>query len=75
MIKMATNYAKASYTEVIDLQTTNGKTSIIGIHTPVGVKPYRRLYGFFNQFRKYRYRGISSLVMVPLLTSRSTLLG
>ena len=63
--KMATGYAKASYTEVIDLQTTNGYTSIIGLHTPVGRRPYDRLHGFFNQFRKYRYRGISSLVMVP----------
>lgn len=62
---MATNYAKASYTEVIDLQTTNGETSIIGIHTPVGVTPYRRLQGFFMQFRKFKYKGISSLVMVP----------
>lgn len=62
---MATQFAKASYTEVIDLQTTNGKTSIIGIHTPVGIQPYQRLFGFFNQFRKFRYKGISSLVMVP----------
>lgn len=62
---MATNYVKASYTEVVDLQTTNGKTSIIGIHTPVGIRPYHRLFGFFNQFQKYRYKGISSLVMVP----------
>lgn len=62
---MATNYVKASYTEVVDLQTTNGKTSVIGIHTPVGVRPYHRLFGFFNQFSKFRYKGISSLVMVP----------
>lgn len=62
---MATNYAHASYTEVIDLQTTNGQTSIIGIHTPVGRNPYNRLRGFFTQFRKYRYKGISSLTMVP----------
>lgn len=61
---MATNYAKASYTEVIDLQTTNGSTSVIGIHTPVGNAPFTRLKGFFEQFRRYRYRGISSLVMI-----------
>nr|WCD56397.1 MAG: capsid protein [Smacoviridae sp.] len=61
---MATNYVKASYTEVVDLQTTNGSTSVIGIHTPVGINPYTRLKGFFSQFRKFRYKGISSLVMV-----------
>ena len=62
---MATNTAYATYTEVIDLQTTNGTQSIIGIHTPVGASPYERLKGFFTQFRKYKYNGIKSLVMVP----------
>lgn len=65
MINMATNYATATYTEVIDLQTTADKISIIGIHTPVGQKAYRRMKGFFTQFRKYKYNGIKSLVMVP----------
>lgn len=62
---MATNYAHATYTEVIDLQTTADKISIIGIHTPVGKKAYARLRGFFKQFRKFKYNGIKSLVMVP----------
>lgn len=62
---MATNYAHATYTEVIDLQTTADKISIIGIHTPVGRKAYARLRGFFKQFRKFKYNGIKSLVMVP----------
>lgn len=62
---MATNYAHATYTEVIDLQTTADKISIIGIHTPVGKKAYARLRGFFRQFRKFKYNGIKSLVMVP----------
>lgn len=62
---MATNYVTADYTEVIDLQTVADKTSIIGIHTPVGVSPYTKLSGFFDQFRKYKYNGIKSLVMVP----------
>lgn len=62
---MATNYAHATYTEVIDLQTTADKISIIGIHTPVGRKAYSRLKGFFRQFRKFKYNGIKSLVMVP----------
>lgn len=62
---MATNFAQATYTEVIDLQTTADQQSIIGIHTPTGISPYQRLKGFFTQFRKYRYNGIKSLVMVP----------
>lgn len=62
---MATNYAHATYTEVIDLQTTADRISIIGIHTPVGKKAYARLRGFFRQFRKFKYNGIKSLVMVP----------
>lgn len=61
----ATNYAKASYTEVIDFQTVAGKTGIIGIHTPQGRAPYMKLRGFFTQFKKYRYKGISSLVCCP----------
>lgn len=62
---MATNYARASYTEVIDLQTVNGKCSIVGIHTPTGRKPYEKLKGFFLQYKKYRYKGISKMVMCP----------
>lgn len=62
---MATNYAQATYTEVIDLQTVADHVSIIGIHTPRGLSPYNRLKGFFTQFRKYKYNGIKSLVMVP----------
>lgn len=52
-----TNYAKATYREIIDLETTPGITNIIGIHTPVGVEPYTKMRGFFSQFRKYRYKG------------------
>lgn len=62
---MATNFAKASYTEVIDLQTVNDTTSIIAIHTPVGKAPYLKLKGFFQQFRKFKYNGISRLIMAP----------
>lgn len=60
-----TNYVKATYTEIIDLQTVNGKCSIIGIHTPTGLGPYTKLKGFFTQFRKYKYVGIDSMVMCP----------
>lgn len=60
-----TNYAKATYTEIIDLQTVNGKCSIIGIHTPTGNGPYSKLRGFFTQFRKFKYLGIDRMVMCP----------
>lgn len=65
MIKMATNFATATYTEVVDMQTVDGKLSVIGVHTPVGKSPYLKLKGFFTQFRKYRYDGISSLTICP----------
>lgn len=54
---MATNRAFASYQEVIDLSTTDGTLSIIGIHTPVGSAPWRMLEGFWKQFRFVRYKG------------------
>ena len=60
-----TNYVKATYTEIIDLQTVNGKCSIIGIHTPTGNGPYSKLRGFFTQFRKFKYLGIDRMVMAP----------
>lgn len=62
---MATNYVSAKYTEVIDLQTSSDKVTVIGIHTPIGSKPRRMLSGLFQQFRKFRYNGISRLTMVP----------
>nr|WCR62277.1 MAG: capsid protein [ssDNA virus sp.] len=61
---MATNHASAQYQEIIDFHTESGKVSLCGIHTPQGNKPRRMLAGFFTQFRKYRYKGCS-LVMVP----------
>lgn len=63
--KMATNYVKATYTEIIDLQTIRGQTSIVGIHTPTGSGPYSKLLGYFHNFRKYHYKGISKLIMIP----------
>lgn len=61
---MATNYARADYQEIIDLHTESDKVSLIGIHTPTGIKPRQMLDGFFRQFRKFRYSGCD-LVMVP----------
>ena len=56
----ATNFARASYQEVYDIMTKDGKVSIFGFHTPTGAAPYRMLSGFFRQFRKYRYAGMSA---------------
>lgn len=56
---MTTNYAKAKYQEIYDINTVSDSVSIIGIHTPVGNKPRQMLAGFFTQFRKYKYSGCS----------------
>lgn len=61
---MSTNYAKAKYQEIYDIQTVSDKVSIIAIHTPTGSKPRQMLSGFFTQFRKYKYDGCS-LVATP----------
>lgn len=61
---MATNYVTAKYQEIYDLGTQAGKTTILGIHTPYGGNVYNMLSGFFDQFRKYRYKGCS-VSMVP----------
>jgi hypothetical protein len=64
---MATNYASASYQEILDVNTVKGNVTVIGIHTPTGNTPVRRLSGFFSQFRKFRYKGCSVQV-VPAAT-------
>lgn len=56
---MSTNFAKAKYQEIYDIQTVSNKVSIIAIHTPTGSKPRQMLSGFFTQFRKYKYDGCS----------------
>lgn len=56
---MSTNYAKAKYQEIYDINTVSNSVSVIGIHTPVGNKPRQMLGGFFTQFRKYKYSGCS----------------
>lgn len=61
---MTTQFARASYQEIIDLHTTTDKVSVIGIHTPVTDAPYTFLKGFFDSFQKYHYDGCS-LSMVP----------
>lgn len=61
---MTTQYAQASYQEIIDLHTETDKVSVIGIHTPVTQTPYSMLQPFFDAFQKYHYDGCN-LVMVP----------
>ncbi len=61
---MATNFVTAKYQEIYDLGTQAGKTTILGIHTPDDGNVYNMLSGFFDQFRKYRYKGCS-VSMVP----------
>lgn len=61
---MTTQFATASYQEIIDLHTETDKVSVIGIHTPVTETPYDMLQPFFDAFQKYHYDGCS-LVMVP----------
>lgn len=56
---MSTNYARAKYQEIYDVNTKSNEVSVIGIHTPVGAKPRQMLSGFFTQFRKYKYSGCS----------------
>lgn len=61
---MTTQFATASYQEIIDLHTETDKVSVIGIHTPVTQTPYSMMQPFFDAFQKYHYDGCS-LVMVP----------
>lgn len=61
---MTTQYANASYQEVIDLHTESDKVSVVGIHTPNSDTPYLMLRGFWTQFKKFKYNGCS-ISLVP----------
>ncbi|AIY31249.1 putative capsid protein [Camel associated porprismacovirus 3] len=63
--KIATNYVTATYQEIYDLNTREGKLSIIGIHTPTNIRPIAQLQGFFAQYKKFRYNGISKIAIQP----------
>lgn len=56
---MATNFVKATYQEIYDVNTVSENVSVIGIHTPTGSKPRQMLAGYFLQYRKYKYLGCS----------------
>lgn len=62
---MTTNFATASYEEIYDIGTQDGKVSMFGIHTPTGIKPRFMLHGFFDQFREFKYLGISKFIVKP----------
>lgn len=64
---MATQYATASYSEVYDMHTEFGKTTLIGIHTPTTNRWQKYMRGFCHQFKKFRYKG-ASLSFVPIAT-------
>lgn len=64
---MATNYARASYTEIYDIQTTPNTPTVIGVHTPGMDLPYAMLGGFFKQFKKFRYSHCD-ISFVPVAT-------
>lgn len=61
---MATQFATASYQEIIDLNTEADQVSAIGIHTPSSSTPVDFLQGFWKQFQKFRYDGCS-VTLVP----------
>lgn len=63
----ASNYVRASYSEVYDMHTEVGKTTLIGIHTPITNRWQSYLGGFCKQFKKFRYKG-ASLSFVPVTT-------
>lgn len=63
----ATKFATASYSEVYDMHTEYGKTTLIGIHTPTTNRWQKYLGGFCQQFKRFRYKG-ASLSFVPVAT-------
>lgn len=57
---MVTNYIKnATYKEIYDIHTDTESTSILTLHTPINTMPREMLKGFFDQYRKFKYRGAS----------------
>lgn len=65
--KNATGFARASYSEVYDMHTEYGKTTLIGVHTPTTTRWQYFLEGFVKQYKKFRYKG-ASLSFVPVAT-------
>lgn len=64
---MATNFAKATYTEVYDCQTQVGVSTLISLHTPISSRPFCYLEGFFKQFERFKYNGMQA-TFIPVST-------
>ncbi len=64
---MATNYARASYSEVYDMHTEEGVPTLLEFSTPHGFRPVRYLTGFFSQFAKFKYLG-AQVSFIPAAT-------
>lgn len=60
----ATNFATASFQEIIDLHTEADTVSVLGLHTPTGTLCQNMLRGFYTQFQKVKYNGLS-VSLVP----------
>lgn len=57
---MVTNYIKnASYKEIYDLHTDSFSTSILTFHSPITNIPRQILGGFFDQYRRFKYKGMT----------------
>lgn len=55
---MVTNYIRnATYKEIYDIHTDTESTSILTFHSPVTQFPRKMLKGFFDQYRRFKYRG------------------
>lgn len=64
---MASNKCFGSYTEIYDLSTQVGKSTILAVHTPKTNRPQMYMNGFFRQFKKFKYLG-ASMNFVPAST-------
>lgn len=64
---MTTQYANATYQEIIDLHTVADRVSVVAVHTPCSTTPVNMLHGFWDQFRQFKYNGCS-LSLVPSAT-------
>lgn len=52
-----------SYTETYDMNTEEGCPTLLGIHTPIGLTPYRFLAPAFRMYKKYKYLGCDVTVV------------
>lgn len=53
----------ATYSEVFDICSSTKAPVLVGIHTPVSMRPQMYLNGLFSSFRYYRYKGCTISVV------------